>query len=93
MNKPHVHKDVMIEAANGKKVQRKNVFNGKWCDESLPCFDPSMEYRIKAEGEYPETSLSSDKLDEIFENQTGLSLIPIANAAIKQYILDTEAKK
>lgn len=93
MNKPHVHKDVIIAYANGANIQYCEF--GTWIDTDAPSFHPSCEYRIKPEREYPVTSLSMDDLYVIYAGHCmplPCVLVKIANAAIKQYIIDTEGK-
>lgn len=94
MNKPHVHKEIIIAYANGANIQYCEF--GTWKDIDAPSFRPSCEYRIKPE--YPVTSLSMDDLYEIYAANilphTGVKeiFVKIANAAIKQHIIDTENK-
>jgi len=95
MNTPHKHKDVMIAAANGAIVQRKNVFDGQWFDERLPCFDEEMEYRVKPEREYPESTLTYEQLDDEYQKKGYVHkdcLLAVSRLVIKQYIIDTENK-
>lgn len=98
MNKPHVHRDLIIAWANGAEIQYKPDSMSAWHDweESYcPAFGENTEYRIKPEREYPVTRFSKDELFNIFVNDGGSTceaLERVANAAIKQHILDTEQK-
>ena len=89
------HADLIIMQANDMSLRfdYKDKRTGEWrlCIES-PCeFSPNWEYRLH-EREFPKTSLSVEDLAKISvwsafgENE----LVAVANAAIKQYILDTE---
>lgn len=60
---------------------------------TVPCkFNPDNKYRLH-EREFPKTSLSDDQLSACVHTVTDKwedELRKVANAAIKQYILDTE---
>lgn len=95
MNKPHVHRDVMIHFANGGEVQSRMAGYEEWGDSKKPQFHLDWQYRIKPEREYPVTSLSDGKLDNIYNsflNTSGNTLRMFANEIIKQHIIDTEGK-
>lgn len=100
MNKPHIHKDVIIAWANGATIQYKVTGSDVWDDCSqMPSFFDDMEYRIKPEREYPVTSLPRAILSEIYfsiavKEMTVYAdaLEEVANAAIKKHIIDTEGK-
>lgn len=96
MNKPHVHKDVMIAYANGAQVQFKSKGSGLWKNATHPSFFDDMEYRIKPEREYPVTSLNEQEMEYMFweanKNCLPFALKQVANAAIKKHIIDTEGK-
>ena len=99
--KRHVHADLIIMQANDMSLifDYKDKRTGEWrlCIES-PCeFSPNWEYRLH-EREFPKTSLSIDNLRKIWfelepDTQIEEALLIVANAAIKQYILDTEKER
>ena len=92
------HADLIIMQANDMslKFDYKDKRTGEWrlCIES-PCeFSPNWEYRLH-EREFPKTNLSGTDLRQIWFDieictKTEDALLIVANAAIKQYILDTE---
>ena len=95
MNKPHVHKDVIIAYAHGAWVEWKNA-EDEWEIIENPVFFEDEEYRIKPEREYPTTSLSAEQLRASFDleiDSPEVAIIKTANAAIKQYIIDAERAK
>ena len=55
-------------------------------------FKPTEPERVSLSGVFPETSLTVDELLETYEDTYTHreGLVAVANAAIKQYILDTE---
>ena len=99
--KRQAHADLIIMQANDMSLRfdHKDIRTGKWilCQES-PCeFNPNWEYR-RHEREFPKTSLSIDNLRKIWfelepDTQIEEALLIVANAAIKQYILDTEKER
>lgn len=95
--KRHVHADLMIAYAEDKNLKYEFFCADrcKWvlCTEQ-PLFREDFQYRLH-EREFPKTSLSSHDLRQIWfelEPDTKIedALLITANAAIKQYILDTE---
>lgn len=47
--KPHEHKDLIIQWANGAEVQVFDARNNKWQDEPYPDWYQTSQYRIKPE--------------------------------------------
>jgi len=100
MNKPHVHAEFIKAKADGAAIQERVVGSLNWLEMPDGDFNffITCEYRIKPEREYPVTSLSMDDLYEIYAANilphTGVKeiFVKIANAAIKQHIIDTENK-
>lgn len=97
MNKPHIHKDIILAWADGAEIEWKNPKN-EWELIENPNFYESEKYRIKPERVWPVTSLSPDFLTITYDScatagSQHLRLRCVANAAIKQYIIDTESKK
>lgn len=90
----HVHADLMIAYAEDKNLKYEFFCDErcKWvlCTEQ-PLFHEDFQYRLH-EREFPKTSLSIDELAIKFNITTtfAVNLMNVANAAIKQYILDTE---
>lgn len=96
MKTPHKHAEFIKAKADGKDIQERLIGTQNWLDmlEFDWDFPLNCEYRIKPEREWPVTSLSGDKLEDIWYEDATLgvkpSLILVANAAIKQYIIDSE---
>lgn len=99
VSKRHVHHDMIVEwAANPTRiVQYRTSVNYPWTDCSDVTWNPNTEYRFKPTEPgrvFPKTSLGIKELVShmISEHETVsiASLEAIANAAIKQYILDME---
>lgn len=96
--KRHVHADVIHAYAEGAIIQMYMNPDEEWItfekEGDRPTFNPEWEYRVKPERVFPETTISAASLHEIFNKFDGSSLpafTAVANAAIKQYILDTES--
>lgn len=102
---PHVHHDMIVEwAANPSRVvQWRDNDDCVWLDCSedevhpFPVWDMNTQYRFKPvepERVFPKTSLGIKELAShvVSEHETVsiASLEAVANAAIKQYILDME---
>ena len=95
----HIHYDMIVEwAANPSRVVEINCFVDGWEVEPNPTWREDEEYRFKPEEPervFPTTSLGVKELYALLtENEviTFSSLQVVANAAIKQYILEQEAK-
>lgn len=94
--KRHVHADLMIAYAEDPSIvietfQPDENGNGIWFIAKHPSFSEASLYRLH-EREFPKTSFSSEQLTNIFVSRVvpTTALIDVANAAIQQYILDTE---
>lgn len=93
-NKQHKwHKEIKAWA-DGADIEFYSGPLGQWIFEKSPMWYEDMDYRIKPVREFPTTSLSYGELALAYERAATRSkaLKDIANAAIKQYILDQEAK-
>lgn len=67
-----------------------------WAIADIPSWGHNYEYRIKQARVYPVTSMSKDELLKIYTEKIGSHpscLNEVANAVIKRYINDCEAKK
>lgn len=99
--KEHPQAEILRAIADGKEVEYRNSMIAS--DEWLPVayigiLDRSQnicEFRVKPERVYPVTSLKANELGKIFSNgeNSQWGFIAIANAAIKQYLIDTEGGK
>lgn len=103
-NTRHVHHDMIVEwAKNPSRVVETCIVNSDdelWYRDISPSWRPSFKYRFKdtvptiPERVFPTTSLTEDELTVIFDKAYDMhydtSYQAIANAAIKQYILDSE---
>lgn len=96
----HVHYDMIVEWAKdpSRVVQWRDNDDCVWtnCTDDkqhpYPLWDETLQYRFKPEEPervFPVTSLTKDELRKLFDISDD-SLFAIANAAIKQYILDQE---
>ena len=96
MNTQHKWAKEICHLANcGKGSVLGRVVGGVWFNVDLSHFECSdMEFCIKPESVYPHTSLDLDRLTREFESalMPARGLFKVANAAIKQYIIDTEEK-
>jgi hypothetical protein len=104
--KPHKHAEVIKAWADGAEIQicQKNT-NMAWVDIGNPNWVDWYEYRVKPAREFPKTSLSAEQVSEVYAKAFGgniradrfnqrkkAAILAVADAAIKQYILDQEAK-
>lgn len=108
MSTPHKHAAAIKAWADGATIQVRRLPDfPTWVDCGKgPLWQHSSEYRVKPPREFPTTSLSDKALYDIL-NMVWKSPIPgespmatasrahrtVADAAIKQYILDQEASK
>lgn len=90
MNTPNKHADIIKAWADGAEIECRHSDTG-WSSNDSPKWLDNYEYRIK-ERTFPETNLSTPYLFDVWFNAKGMggSLTAVANAAIKQYILDLE---
>lgn len=95
----HPHADMIIEWAKDTSKVVEYWDDGLYCwvECNYPTWGVKVKYRFqpaKPERVFPTTSLTEDELESIYFDATVLSHKEsckyIANAAIKQYILDTE---
>ena len=99
--KPHKHAEVIKAWADGAKIQYRNpnslrmVERDFWLDivGGTPLWDTTFEYRVKPR-EFPKSSLTNMDLYALYNSETDHAngLQCVANAAIRRYILDEEAK-
>ena len=75
--------------ADGKNIERDMLGVWVYCEDFLFTESPNC-YRVKLEPEYPVTSLKGEYLSLIYDNSDWKldGFIIVANAAIKQAILD-----
>ena len=98
-SKRHVHYNEIIAFANGAEIQWFNIDISEWVDEKNPPWSEDDVYRIKPTDSnrvFPTTNLSIRKMYGLIDSGTYISIRDlqlVANEAIKQYILDTEAGK
>jgi hypothetical protein len=105
--KPHKHAETIKAWVDGNEVEYLNSYN-KWQSVlSLCTFSDRAEchFRVKPPREFPKTSLSAEQVSEVYAKAFGdniradlfnqrkkAAILAVADAAIKQYILDTEDK-
>jgi hypothetical protein len=99
MNKPHVHAAIIKAWADGAAIEVFTKYahfqlDRKWLPVGThPSWIEDMEYRVKPERVFPETTFTPDAIRRIW-NESSPNLdktwIAVANAVIKQHILDTE---
>lgn len=106
MKTPHKHADLIKAWADGAEIEVKSV-HMDWTPVSpYPSWALGFEYRIKPEQVYPKSSLSNQVLFNTYLGYASDHPVPVnsnliafdqmrrvADAAIKQYIIDTEAGK
>lgn len=105
MNKPHKHAELIKAWADGAEIEgrdQNSPYRADWQWEAFitPSWHDNWEYRIKPERVFPETSMDASCLCKAalpnIEPTVALlykyedMLRRVANAAIKQYILDME---
>jgi hypothetical protein len=96
--KPHKHAELIKKWADGAKIEYYDNLEEDWFGIADPHWNLSVQYREVQERKFPETSLSFTDLDDVYNiKNIGNGnhyerLTDVANAAIKQYILDTEKK-
>lgn len=91
--KKHVHHDMIVEWAKdpSRVVECKAPDNDAWTVLNHPSWHTDVQYRFRPERVFPETSLTDDEIKNIVLNSQHMDKFRnIANAAIKQYILDQE---
>ena len=89
------HYDLRIAHANGEEIELLDPEMDSWMGIDNPSFVESCTYRIKPKEDriFPTTTLSGDFFRSLFIIQPSANdfeILTIANAAIKQYILDSE---
>jgi len=97
--KQHPHHDMIVAwAANPYRVV-EYMQDHTWIETKNPTWSDKNRYRfadeVVHERVFPETSLSGKELAVIFSSmpeKCNADLLAVANAAIKQYILDKEEK-
>lgn len=94
MNTPHKHAELIKAWADGAEIEYRNA-EGEWYEARGPAWGPETQYRIKPERVYPKSSLTYGELFNTFSHSAtdGAGLTRVADAAVRQYILDTEAGK
>lgn len=101
---PHVHAALIKQWADGATIQWRECAEDEWadCRYSHINWEMDAQYRVKPAREFPKSSLDYGALCAIVNEargyppgegtQTVIARLA-ANAAVKQYILDSEAKK
>ena len=91
---PHPHADKILEWAKNPKPkwQHRNKDGGDWITcLGNPSWNEDLEYRQLPDREFPVTSLLTNELWLIYnKSPTNDCIKDVANAAIRQYILDSE---
>lgn len=99
--KPHKHAEVIKAWADGSEIEVRLEGGRDWepCEGNRPLWLDYNEYRVKPR-EFPKSSLSAGSLCKVWEEaqddlvystySLSKSLAKVADAAIKQYILDLE---
>jgi hypothetical protein len=93
--KPHKHAELIKKWADGAEIEYQLISTGNWYSPEFPGWDVDTTYRVKSipVRVFPVTSLTEDQLDDYVTHSGwhgGCIFTIAANAAIKQYILDTE---
>lgn len=96
--KPHKHAEVIKAWADGAEIEVQRAPDGEWFLVDSPHWYGDYGYRVKPR-EFPKSSLSYGTLCDIInaarsvkssEGHETIALRMCADAAVKQYILDTE---
>jgi hypothetical protein len=91
--KPHKHAELIKKWADGVEIEFQFQGTKTWCVAESPNWVNDTVYRVKPSRVFPVTSLTEDQLDDYVTHSGangGCIFTIAANAAIKQYILDTE---
>lgn len=94
--KPHHHKDLITQWADGQEVEWLPSAETGWIPCPEPMWEPSLYYRIKPQRTFPKSTLTRASLLKIVQDTPGDfmdSYVAMVDAAVKAYILDTEAKQ
>lgn len=104
-NKPHVHAELIKAWADGAEIEY--LYKDQWypAPSNSPTWSQGIQYRIKPERVFPKSSLDNVQLYQSafpFVSNASAATINdgvfsylrlVADAAVKQYILDTERSK
>lgn len=101
---PHKHAAVIKAWADGAQIEWRERGFQDWKSVANPAWHGWAEYRVKPAPEFPKSSLSEALLGAIYckaygtgaryeSKQKKAAIKAVADAAVKQYILDTEASK
>ncbi len=89
MNTPHVHAELIKKWADGAEIEYLNRY-GLWEYTPRPIWQTDKQYRVR-ERIFPKSSLTDQALMSMCQMTTlQAAFRNIADAAVKQYILDTE---
>lgn len=70
--KPHVHADVIRAFADGATIQ-VCYLAGEWKDEAYPHFDAYVQYRVKPEKKWPDTTMTYEQLETAYSGAGGIN--------------------
>jgi len=97
MKIPHKHAEFIRAWADGEEIECSHD-GVEWGPSIFEPFGPNWRadfYRIKPELKYPKTSLAAGDIAAVFHNSKlsdSQAWEEVANAAIKQHIIDTEGE-
>lgn len=95
VKKAHKHAEVIKAWADGAQIQIRNYGTGEWTDWDSPTWSDGDDYRIKPPQEFPKSTLTEDAIKRLLNVNRGMCgsvtmARIVADAAVKQYILDLE---
>lgn len=95
MGKVHKCKDEIIDWANGKDIEAFSEVNNMWIFIDNPSWSDHIQYRIKPEPVYPESSLTAKELEDLYSKSADYlqhteALQLIANKAVARHCQDQE---
>lgn len=97
MGKPHKYAEVIKAWADGAEIEmREENSSGSWIPNDRPHWEPRIEYRVKPEPVYPESSLTHAEVWQEWQKHidadmaTGDRLMEIVSLAVKRHCQDQE---
>ncbi len=91
MNTPHVHAELIKKWADGSRIECE-LYPNHWEYIASPTWMAHKHYRVQPERVFPKSNLTYAMIQQEIVGNNSLErvILNIADAAVKQYILDTE---
>ena len=87
--KPHIYAEAIHAFANGKQVQYCDPNWKKWIDTDFPVFNNGLQWRVKPDIEYPETTMMPAEILNAWNGTLGIctgDLKDFANVVLRHAI-------